>query len=279
MADKPPAKQQDVLVNFINEGQNPLIVRDLYAKLQPMLTTDEHIVNIFIQHKLIGLNSSAIVTNWRLFLHHPHIIGGATIESHLWRLLGHPIVKEGPIYGEFSIETRFEPIKMMKLLFLPKLQALRLFSLAKEQADWWDEEHRLRNLELQRAASGGLVLKGGLSGMAEQPHPVVPLPHAPFPFHPPAAPGISTTGIPPAAGPALRAIKVEEPEEPKSIQEAAPSPTLEPTQLSPEEPPSSATASSTDPLERLRQLKLMLDQGLISKEDYAEKRQQILDQI
>ncbi|MFZ5806585.1 MAG: SHOCT domain-containing protein [Verrucomicrobiota bacterium] len=261
--------QQDILLNFINEGQNPLIVRDVYSKIQSMLTVDEHVVNIFIQHKLIGLNASLIVTNWRLFIHKPIIIGGANIESFLWRLLGHPRIDEGPIYATFTIETRFEPIKRSSTSFLPKLQALRLYALAKEQADWWDEEHRLRNLELQRAASGGLVLKGGLTGMAEQPHPVMPLPHAPFPFHTPLQPwSYAKHEEPPLAGPALRPQKIEEPAPPKPIQEEPPQEALPMPELIPD-----------DPLEKLRQLKELLDSNLISRDEYNAKRKEILDKI
>lgn len=288
------AKQPDILVNFINEGQNPLVVKDVFAKMQSLMTTDEHVVNIFIQHKLIGLNASIIVTNWRIFFHYPQIVGGAKIAGHLWRLLGHPQINEGPIYSTFTIETRFEPIVKMVVGFLPKLQALRLYSLAKEQADWWDEEHRLRTLELQRAASGGLVLKGGLAGIAEQPHPVVPLPHIPFPFHPPAAPHWDVSPPLTQGGPAMQPQgPQEERGEPKPVQPVTAPPTPAPLPAAghaatpPTHPPLQVVAPPAatppplqeDPVERLRKLKEMFDDGLITKEEYLQRRQEILSSI
>ncbi|MFH1067808.1 MAG: SHOCT domain-containing protein [bacterium] len=291
------AQQPDILVNFINEGQNPLVVKDVFAKMQSLMTTDEHVVNIFIQHKLIGLNASIIVTNWRIFYHYPQIVGGAKIAGHLWRLLGHPQLEEGPIYSRFTIETRFEPIVKMVIGFLPKLQALRLYSLAKEQADWWDEEHRLRTLELQRAASGGLVLKGGLAGIAEQPHPVVPLPHTPFPFHAPAAPHWNVSAPLTPGGPAMQPQgPPEERGEPQPIQPVStppahaslpthvPAPSAIHAPTPPSHPPLQQVAAPAptpqeDPVERLRKVKEMFDDGLITKEEYLQRRQAILDSI
>lgn len=161
-----PAVDHDTLMKFTAEGQDPVAVEDVMDKMRNIITPKEKIIAIFVQQK-IALCASVTLTNERIIFHRPTILGGAHIEEYYWKHVGKARIAEGPIHSTFYLDLRKQsglvdeaPVTL-GLGFLPKAQALKLYSLAKEQDMYWNDEWRRRGLEEKIATSGGFPLMDG----------------------------------------------------------------------------------------------------------------------
>jgi len=243
-----PSMIDEQVRNFTREGQDPQAVRLLLHKIPQMLLSKEEIKGIFLQERLV-LNAGIILTNERMIFHRPTVVGGAYIEEFWWKFLVDARIEEGVLTSVFMMNLRPEsgmvkdaPITV-GLDWIPKRQARRLYSMAKEFDNWWNDEWRRRHLEENTAATGGF----GLSTLAKM---------KAAPISPSAPTLVTQANNPQEAEQALMGAFAN------VTQAASPQP-----------------APSGDPVERLKQLKNLLDCNAISRDEYNKKKAEILSQI
>jgi hypothetical protein len=270
----PPVGEEigpDILERYTQEGQNPVLVREILYKIRRLIMPSENVVGIFIQLKPV-LNSAAIVTNERLIFHRPTIYGGAYIEEYWWRVLVNARIEEGIIEATFRMDLRREsgllnegPVTI-GITWLPRGQARKLYAVAKEMDLWWNDEWRRRHLEEVNAATGGFGLKS-LGQMIAKPLYRKDNPKLPEFSNEPAK-QIIQDALERAGVPELPVLPIEKKDEPPAIL-----PTQAPIQSVIKE------EQLTDPTEKLRQLKELLDSNLISPQEYQTRKAAILSEI
>ena len=210
---QPQGQQVSILRKFINEKQDPAIVKRVYAKVSQILTREEEILYIAVQNKpVVNVSPDCVVlTNRRFIIYKPKLLGGASFDDYIWRDLHDARLKEGFMRATLTMLT--VKGRRLSVEYLPKEQARRLYSFAQEMEEKVREERRVRKMEETRAAAGGITLQGvGPSAQLQAP--------------------------------------------------AAPAPSV-----------------AEDPVQKLKQLKEMMDAGLIAESEYEAKKAEILSRM
>jgi len=160
----------NLLKKLMNEEQDPGVVEAVHEKFSGILTTDEEVLYIAVQKKPVVNVSpdSVLLTNRRMVICRPKLLGGFEFEDYLWRDIGDVHLKEGLIGATLTIMTVAG--KQLVIDYLPKAQARRAYSISQEMEEKVLEERRRRDLEDKRAAAGGVVLQQapGLTGSAKE---------------------------------------------------------------------------------------------------------------
>jgi hypothetical protein len=194
---------------FLNEGQNPTVVQQIYSSVSEILTSDETISYIAIQNKpVVNVTPTAVIlTNRRFIVYSPKLLGGSNFTDYIWRDLHDAHLKEGMRSSTFRIKTVSG--RILNVDYIPKKQARRLYSLAQEMEEKVREERRLRDIEEKRAAAGGVFVRD------------MPL----------------------------------------------------------SQPPTPTEKSPDDPVQKLKQLKELLEAGLITETEFEAKKEEILSRM
>jgi len=160
----------NLLKKLMNEEQDPGVVEAVHEKFAGILTSDEEVLYIAVQKKPVVNVSpdSVLLTNRRMVICRPKLLGGFEFEDYLWRDIGDVHLKEGLIGATLTITT--VAAKQLTIDYLPKAQARRAYSISQEMEEKVIEERRRRDLEDKRAAAGGVVLQQapGLTGSAKE---------------------------------------------------------------------------------------------------------------
>jgi hypothetical protein len=148
-----------MLRKLLNEEQDPAVVEKVHEKFSGILTTGEDVLYIAVQKKpLVNVSPDCVIlTNKRLVICRPKLLGGFTFEDHLWREISDVHLKEGMVGGTLTVQTIQN--KALIVDYLPKAQARKTYSIAQEMEERVHEERRLRELEDKRAAAGGVVVQ------------------------------------------------------------------------------------------------------------------------
>lgn len=300
----------ELLAFYTQEGQNPTMVRKLYQKFIDYVSPNEHIQGIFIQAKPF-LPGAVIMTPGRFIMYRPHMTGSSDTETFWWEMYNiRPRIEEGMFFSTFLVDLHPKcgtgPPPTVGMDYLPKAQALKLLSYAREQFRFWDDENRVRMLQDLRAQAGGLQLQGDVAGLSHAEKVVVPVPASirkpPTLIQPAPEPHKAPEILPEAllkekeekkapAEPAPNPLPVQTVKQefdlipigkkkipilpiPKQVAEPAVpiAPTPPPTQAADQQSPSST-------INALKQLKELFDEGLIEREEYMKKRSEILARI
>ena len=125
---------EEQLSHFMNEGQEPEVVADIYRHLEPMLGHDERIYYIGHQRRKIMRQrpDAAIITNKRLIVQR-QTLTGTTFEDAQWKNVVTVHMKEGLMGTNFSVLDRNE--HMVEVEDIPKEQIARLCQLAQEMRE------------------------------------------------------------------------------------------------------------------------------------------------
>lgn len=147
---------------FLNEEQDPSVVQQVFTKVTQILTREEEILYIAVQNKpVVNIAPDCVVlTNRRFIIYRPRMLGRVTFEDYIWRDLRDAQLKEGVMGATLALHT--VKGKRISLDYLPKAQARRLYAVAQEMEEKVREERRVRHMEEQRAAAGGVVIHGGV---------------------------------------------------------------------------------------------------------------------
>lgn len=126
----------DNLKKILNEDQDPKAIEKITAKLANLLMSNEEIGYIAVQKKpaVTILPDSIVVTNKRIILCKPKNLGlSMEFIDYDWDDIEASFVKEGILGSDFTFSTKSELTHTVD--YLPKNQARKLYTFAKEQLD------------------------------------------------------------------------------------------------------------------------------------------------
>ena len=126
----------DNLKKILNEDQDPKAIEKITSKLSNLLMSNEEIGYIAVQKKpaVTILPDSIVVTNKRIILCKPKNLGlSMEFVDYDWDDIAASFVKEGILGADFTFSTRSELTHTVD--YLPKNQARKLYTYAKEQLD------------------------------------------------------------------------------------------------------------------------------------------------
>jgi hypothetical protein len=159
LADSVENQFSEVVRKLANDQQDPALVQKIYSKVKDILTKNEEIVYIAIQNTpIVNIAPDAFVlTNRRFVLYQPKVLGRLDFEDFIWRDLTDVKLKEG-IFGA-TITMQTVKGRVLKLEYIPKPQARKLYARAQEMEERVLEERRIREMDEKRAAAGGVVIQ------------------------------------------------------------------------------------------------------------------------
>lgn len=126
----------DNLKKILNEDQDPKAIEKITSKLENLLMTNEEVGYIAVQKKpaITVLPDSIVVTNKRIIICKPKNLGlSMEFIDFNWDEIAASFVKEGILGAEFTFSTKNDLTHTID--YLPKNQARKLYTFAKEQMD------------------------------------------------------------------------------------------------------------------------------------------------
>ena len=126
----------DNLKKILNEDQDPKAIEKITSKLENLLMSNEEVGYIAVQKKpaITVFPDSIVVTNKRIILCKPKNLGlSMEFMDYDWDDIAGTFVKEGFLGSDFSFSTKTELTHTVE--YLPKNQARKLYTYAKEQLD------------------------------------------------------------------------------------------------------------------------------------------------
>ena len=126
----------DNLKKILNEDQDPKAIEKITAKLANLLMSNEEIGYIAVQKKpaVTIFPDSIVVTNKRIILCKPKNLGlSMEFIDYDWDDIAGSFVKEGILGADFTFTTNSDLTHTVD--YLPKNQARKLYTYAKEQLD------------------------------------------------------------------------------------------------------------------------------------------------
>ena len=126
----------DNLKKILNEDQDPKAIEKITAKLEKLLMSSEEVGYIAVQKKpaVTIFPDSIVVTNKRIILCKPKNLGlSMEFIDYDWDDIAGSFVKEGILGADFTFTTNSDLTHTVD--YLPKNQARKLYTYAKEQLD------------------------------------------------------------------------------------------------------------------------------------------------
>jgi predicted P-loop ATPase/GTPase len=127
----------DNLKKILNEDQDPKAIEKITAKLNNLLMSNEEVGYIAVQKKpaINVFPDSVVVTNKRIILCKPKNLGlSMEFIDYDWDDIAASFVKEGILGADFTFSTKSDLTHTVD--YLPKNQARKLYTYAKEQLDF-----------------------------------------------------------------------------------------------------------------------------------------------
>lgn len=127
---------KEQIKKFLNEEQDPKAVEKITSKLNDLLMKNEEIGYIAVQKKpaITVLPDGIVVTNKRIIICQPKNLGlTMNFTDFTWDDIEGTFVKENILGSEFSFSTKTD--LSVSIDYIPKTQARKIFTYAKEQLD------------------------------------------------------------------------------------------------------------------------------------------------
>lgn len=124
------------LKKILNEDQDPKAIEKITAKLENLLMLNEEVGYIAVQKKpaITVFSDSVVVTNKRIIICKPKNLGlSMEFIDYDWDDVAGTFVKEGILGSDFTFNTKSD--LTLNIDYLPKNQARKLYTFAKEQLD------------------------------------------------------------------------------------------------------------------------------------------------
>lgn len=120
---------------FLNEEQDPKAIEKITTKLADLLMKNEEVGYIGVQKKPVTVFPDSIVlTNKRIIVCKPKNLGfSMDFIDYNWENISHTAVNESILGSEFSFVTKTN--LTISIDYLPKIQARKIYTFAKEQLD------------------------------------------------------------------------------------------------------------------------------------------------
>jgi hypothetical protein len=128
---------KDQIKKFLNEEQDPKAIEKITSKLNDLLMKNEEIGYIAVQKKpaITVLPDSIVMTNKRIIICQPKNLGiTMSFTDFTWDQVEGTFVKENILGSEFSFTTKTD--LTVSIDYIPKIQARKIFTFAKEQLDF-----------------------------------------------------------------------------------------------------------------------------------------------
>ncbi len=235
--------------NFLNEEQDPKAIEKIAAKLNDLLMRNEEVGYIGVQKKpaINVFPDSIVLTDKRIIMCKPKNLGlSMDFTDYPWTQVAATFVKENILGSEFSFTTNTDIT--VTIDYLPKIQARKINTFAKEQLDALKED------------------------ASPQPQPAFTAPLQ----EPVIAEPVAT------AEPEVEEIEAEEVTSFAEIMPAAPAPAEIPgAPVTGEKPKEKGLAelSKEELFEKLQNYKKLLDNGLILQGEYDNLKKEILNYL
>lgn len=126
----------DNLKKILNEDQDPKAIEKITSKLENLLMSNEEVGYIAVQKKpaITVFPDSIVVTNKRIIICKPKNLGlSMEFMDYDWDDVAATFVKEGILGADFTFSTKTD--LTLTIDYLPKNQARKLYTFAKEQMD------------------------------------------------------------------------------------------------------------------------------------------------
>jgi hypothetical protein len=126
----------DNLKKILNEDQDPKAIENITSKLENLIMSNEEVGYIAVQKKpaVTIFPDSVVVTNKRIILCKPKNLGfSMEFIDYDWDDIAGSFVKEGILGSDFTFSTKTDLTHTVD--YLPKNQARKLYTYAKEQLD------------------------------------------------------------------------------------------------------------------------------------------------
>ncbi len=143
--------------SFLNEEQDPKAVEKITAKLTDLLMRNEEIGYIGVQKKpaINVFPDSIVLTNKRIIMCKPKNLGlSMDFKDYMWEDVGATFVKENILGSEFSFSTKTDIT--ISIDYLPKSQARKIFTFAKEQLESTKKDLRFDSAEVLEEREPGV---------------------------------------------------------------------------------------------------------------------------
>jgi hypothetical protein len=127
---------KEQIKKFLNEEQDPKAIEKITSKLNDLLIKNEEIGYIAVQKKpaITVLPDSIVLTNKRIIICQPKNLGlSMNFIDYTWDEIEGTFIKENILGSEFSFTTRTN--MEVSIDYIPKIQARKIFTYAKEQLD------------------------------------------------------------------------------------------------------------------------------------------------
>mgnify|MGYP003576889719 CR=1 FL=1 len=127
---------KDQIKKFLNEEQDPKAIEKITSKLNDLLMKNEEIGYIGVQKKpaITVFPDSIVLTNKRIIICQPKNLGlSMDFIDYTWDQIEGTFVKENILGSEFSFSTKTDIT--VSIDYIPKIQARKIFTYAKEQLD------------------------------------------------------------------------------------------------------------------------------------------------
>jgi hypothetical protein len=127
---------KEQIKKFLNEEQDPKAIEKITSKLNDLLMKNEEIGYIAVQKKpaITVLPDGIVVTNKRIIICQPKNLGlSMNFTDFTWDEIEGTFVKENILGSEFSFSTKTD--MQVSIDYIPKVQARKIFTYAKEQLD------------------------------------------------------------------------------------------------------------------------------------------------
>jgi len=138
---------KDQIKKFLNEDQDPKAIEKITSKLSDLLMKNEEIGYIGVQKKpaITVFPDSIVLTNKRIIFCKPKNLGlSMDFTDYPWSLVGATFVKENIFGSEFSFTTSTD--LTLSIDYLPKTQARKIYTFAKEQIELLKEANNPSNV-------------------------------------------------------------------------------------------------------------------------------------
>ncbi|MEL1252747.1 PH domain-containing protein [Flavobacterium sp. DGU38] len=121
---------------FLNEEQDPKAIEKITSKLSDLLMKGEEVGYIAVQKKpaITVFPDSIVLTNKRIIICEPKNLGlSMDFTDYTWDNIAGAFVKENILGSEFSFNTKTD--FSISIDYIPKIQARKIYTYAKEQLD------------------------------------------------------------------------------------------------------------------------------------------------
>jgi hypothetical protein len=148
-----------VTIRYSDESQASGGVQEVAEDVAKILTPNEEILYIAVQNAtaLSVVKDCVVATSNRVIFYVRKILGRVDFHDFQWQDVLHTKLEQGVLSSEFSIETTDG--RTAQITHLDKDQAKRLYAVCQQLDQEWREKRRVRQMEEERARSGGIYMQ------------------------------------------------------------------------------------------------------------------------